>query len=296
MPESASAELVTALIRSVVPESVALDFERQLAAIRAARAVEPLLAGFSAASRRLGIQLPDWGSRALTGPHSAVPLGPFSVDTLGRAALLLTIAEAMPDLLEQAVWAAYREGDTLEKIAVVRSLSLLPNEARFLELALDSGRTNDTRLFRALACSNPFPAHNYPELEFNKLYMKAAFVRAPLADVLGVSERANPELSRMALDYVAEQEAAGRAFPPEILEPVGFFATGSAVAKLLGYATHASAALRHHAVLGLSHVKQERIRSFLIDRLQVEPDAAIRAALTNTLENLGASDDRSQPR
>jgi hypothetical protein len=215
--------LMDRIASRVAPEAAAA-FVNELNRLREAPAVERLLGLFPGVSRRLGgAPLTEDASAFIGGPLGPVPLSPLGVDTAGRIAMLQCVAEARPELLEEAAWAAYREGDTLEKMAVVRALPLLPDAGRFLELSLDAGRTNDTRLFMAVACETPFPARYYPELEFNKLYMKAAFVKVPLDRIVGLAERANPELSRMASDYIAEQEAAGRPFPPEIRRAIAFF-------------------------------------------------------------------------
>jgi hypothetical protein len=293
----AGVELVQRIRARATAEATAW-LDRELLALRESPSVERLMAGFGAASRRLGADpLSSAADASVLGPLDAVPLAHWTVDTAGRTAMLLCATNGRPELLAEAVWSVYRHGDTLEKLAVVRALSLLPEQERFIDLSLDAGRTNDTRLFAAVACLNPFPARHYPELEFNKLYMKAAFVRAPLDQILGLEHRANRELSRMAYDYVSEQEAAARAFPPEIWVAVGFYPPAGAVAKLLGYASHASASMRLGAARGLLHVRQPRIESFVAERLELEADARVRQTLNDTLAALAAArDDRSLSR
>lgn len=298
MPDAlASASLMDCVALRIVPETAAV-FAAELERLEKDPTLERLLGLFPAVSRRLGSgPLTEDENAFMEGPEDRVPLSPLNVDTAGRIALLQCIATARPAFLEAAVWAVYREGDTLEKIAVVRALPLLPQAERFLELSLDAGRTNDTRLFAAVACRTPFPMRHYPELEFNKLYMKAAFVKVPLDQIIGLAERANSELARMASDYVAEQEAAGRAFPPEIWRAIAFYPPAGAIAKMREYAVHESPAARLGAVLGLAQIGTEStIRSFLLERLGVESDPAVRAALGRALEPPATRDDRSLPR
>jgi len=295
MPNAPSTETLTAQLRACVSSEAAAEFARELGTLRAEPDSTRLLTSFSAAARRLGkASLGADASASVHGPVDAVPLAPFTADVAGRALLLLTLAEAKPDALEDAVWNAYREGDTSEKIAIVRSLSLLPEPERFLDLALDAGRTNETHLFSALACDNPFPARYYPELEFNKLVMKAAFVRVPVERVQGLDRRANAELSRMVLDYVAEQEAAGRGFPAPIWLAVSVSPPPGAVAKMLSYTHHESAEMRLWAVRGLARLGPERVAPSLDERLGVEADERVKAALVEAIELLSPSDDRSR--
>jgi hypothetical protein len=290
MSVAASIELLHARLARVVSPSALREFDALLSSLHGDWTLEALLSAFSGTSRQLGRAALGADDVSLHGPLDAVPMTGFSADVAGRALLLLTVSEPA---LDEAVWAAYREGDTLEKLAVVRTLSLLPaaTQPHFVQLALDAGRTNDARLFEALACDNPFPARHYEELEWNKLFMKAAFVRAPLERMLGLTRRENPELARMALEYVEEQESAGRAFPAAIWLGIAAFPPPGAVAKLLGYASHAVANVRLGAVRGLLRARDPRSASFLSERLAIEPDDAVRVAIEETLRALSRTTD-----
>lgn len=241
------------------------------------------LTAFTAASRTLGRAPLGADSASLPGAAGPVSLAGLDCDAAGRIWLLLSLAQADPAQLVAASLAAYREGDTREKIAVVRSLPLLPEGARLLELALDAGRTNELDLFRSLACDNPFPAQHYDDLAWNKLYMKAAFLNLPLERMPGFGERENAELSRMALHYIEQQESAGRSFPGHLWQAIAAYPPPGAIAKLLGYASHAVPDVRLGAALGLGRARQARTVSFLRERLGVEPDARVQASLQAAL-------------
>lgn len=295
MPNAPSADSLKALLSARMKPEVASGFASELAEVGADPRSAHLLAAFTAAARRLGkAALGAAATASLRGPTDDVPLAPFTVDVAGRVLLLLAFAEANPADLEQTVWDAYREGDASEKIAIMRALSLLPEGERFLSLALDAGRTNDTHVFAALACDNPFPARHYPELEFNKLVMKAAFVRVPVERVLGLERRANPELARMVLDYVAEQEAAGRSFPAPIWRAVSAPPPPGAVAKMLEYASHHEPDMRLWAIRGLSGLRPEGAQPLLAERLLVESDETVQGALRAALELLASGQERSR--
>jgi hypothetical protein len=240
---------------------------------------------FVATGRRLG-RGPLAAREPLAGPDDAVPTRGWSVDDAGRAALLVAAAAGSPDDLAALVDELYRQGDSREKRAVVRSLSLLPEAGRFAPLALDAGRTNETDLFAALACDNPFAARHYGEPEFNKLVMKAAFVGAPLDRISGLDRRANPELARMAIDHVSEQEAAARRFPPDIWLLVAPHMSPAALARMIGYLNHAAADMRRGAARGLGRAGQTRARPFLSERAAIETDDNVRAAIAQALEEI----------
>jgi hypothetical protein len=168
-----------------------------------------------AAPRRIG-RAPLGAGDPLAGPDDPVPTAGWTADDAARAALLLAVADQAPDRLAGLVDHLYREGDSREKRAILRALPLLPDGARFVELALDASRTNETDLFAVLATGNPFPARHFAEHAWNQLVMKAALVGAPVSRMIGLERRANRELCRMALDYRDQERSAGRPFPTDL--------------------------------------------------------------------------------
>ncbi|MET0385538.1 MAG: EboA domain-containing protein [Polyangiales bacterium] len=282
MTDPVSVDALRELIARAVPEPALRSFTESLERCRPHWPLPQFLAAFTATARVLG-RLPLPAAEGVLRGADELPLAGITADVAGRLALLLTLAHAAPHKLEEGVNAAYDEGDALEKLAVVRSLSLLPEAQRFTRIALDAGRTNEVSLIRALACRNPFPARHYDELAWNKLYMKSAFVDLPLDEIIGLSQRANPELSRMALQYIEQQESAGRTFPPAMWLAVVAFPPPGAAGKLLGYLSHAVAEQRLGAARGLEQLAQARITSFVAERAGVETDERVRAVLARII-------------
>jgi hypothetical protein len=141
----------------------------------------------------------------------------FSLGTLSRVALLaLGCAALEPHDHSSLLKEAYGKGDNGERIAVLRSLSLLPDPRRFLDIAAEACRTNVQDVFDAIACDNPYPEQYFPDASFNQLVIKALFTNAPIARVRGLRARKNPELYRMARDYEAERRAASRPVSPDL--------------------------------------------------------------------------------
>lgn len=185
---------------------------------------EPLARGlffgfYAGAGRRLGPARPpltEAESSALLAAGVARPER-FSLSELARVGLLLAAAAEL-DAGSQLELAneAYRKGDTAERVALLKGLALLPEPARFVELAAEACRTHVADVFEALACDNPFPARHMPEPAFNQLVMKALFLEVPLVRVIDWERRNNAELRRMVVDYAAERRAAGRDVPTDI--------------------------------------------------------------------------------
>ena len=135
----------------------------------------------------------------------------------GRAVLLLALAErAGVDQFMTTAIGCYERGDSREQQSWLKALPLLPGPERFLSVAIEACRTNIIPQFESIACENPYPERYFPELNFNQLVLKSMFNGISLARIVGLNERLNSELSRMALDYAAERRAAGRSVPADL--------------------------------------------------------------------------------
>ena len=187
--------------------------------------VDSLCAAYTAASARAG-RAPlatDAGTPSIPG----ITITRWTVDDAARAALLLAAAERLSaDAFADAAAACYERGDAREQQSWLRAVSLLPDCGRFLRLTIDACRTNIIPVFEAIACENSYPAKFFPERNFNQMVLKSLFNSIAMTRIVGLPERLNAELTRMAGDYAAERRAAGRTVPSDI--GLAMMETGSA--------------------------------------------------------------------
>jgi hypothetical protein len=209
-----TARLTEELVRAHVPAPL---FERVLEAASTPGAVafRSLFAGIP---RRLGAA----AASSVTPPPELADLARphFTLTDWTRLLLelraLASLASLGPAQGPAFVLRTYEAGEIGEQESVLRTLSLLPDPARFTDTGVAGCRTNAKRVFEAIACDNPFPAAHFPELNFNQLVMKAVFIEAPVARIEGLAARRNPELLRMARDYASERRAASRPVPADV--------------------------------------------------------------------------------
>ena len=109
-----------------------------------------------------------------------------------------------------------RRGEQGEQISLLRMASILPGPARFVDVAIDLCRTNSVDVFEAIACDNPFVRDHFPELNYNQVVLKAVFMEVAVDRIVGLAQRVNDEMVRMATDFGDERSAAGRAVPQDI--------------------------------------------------------------------------------
>ncbi len=208
-------------------------FDRTLRSLEDSVTETKLLAAYTASARHLGQDL---------------------VDT-GRVALLLHAGKRVPDAFYALALACYESGDSSEQQSWLRGLSLLPGCERFLATAIDSCRTNILPQFEAIACENPYPSRYFPESNFNQMALKCLFNGIALNRISGIESRLNPDLSRMANDYVSEREAAGREVPVDIWFVVAPHVEATGLARVRQYLKHENPQHRRWAEIGLSHRK-----------------------------------------
>jgi hypothetical protein len=177
---------------------------------------DQLLQSYTEASRQLGnAPLP---AHPTTTYPSAPQFEGWTLEDAGRLVFLLARHEALTDAERSSAeaMACYEQGDTREQRSWLRGVAWLPDPRRYLQLVIDACRTNIVPLFEAVACDNPYPGRYFPDRNFNQLVLKALFNNVSLARIQGLAGRANAELARMAGDYAAERQAAGRTIPSDI--------------------------------------------------------------------------------
>lgn len=141
----------------------------------------------------------------------------WDISVCARLALLLQFAQSHSALEQQRLLSdLYYRGDTAEKCAVLRCLPLLAQPSQYILIATDSVRSHVQPVLEAITCENPYPARHFDDPSFNQLVMKAYFTGVPVRRVVGLQERKNAELSRMAQDFAAERAAAGRPIPTDL--------------------------------------------------------------------------------
>ncbi len=157
--------------------------------------------------------------------------GGWSVDGAARVLGLLTFACDRP--FADTFKDLRRTSDLAELIALYRGLPLYPDpESLFFEVG-EGLRSNLKPVFEAIAHDNPYPRDHFDDHRWNHMVLKALFVDSQLAPILGLRQRANPELARILIDYAQERWAAGRPVTPELWIPVRPFIEAPDIAPLL---------------------------------------------------------------
>lgn len=245
-----------------------------------------VLGAFAGASRRLGkqaLQLNAKEAEQATALMPGVKLSDWGADEVGRACLLLSLTPLPAEDYRALVLECYDQGDSREQESWLRILPLLPEPEQFLDTAIDATRTNIIPVFEAIACENPYPERTFPEGNFNQMVLKALFIGLAINRIVGLEERSNADLSRMANDYVDEREAAGRTVPTDIWYVIAPYIGPTGLERVRTYLEHDDPAHRYWAAVGLARARQGGIAESLRNRLANEEHPRVREAIETAL-------------
>ena len=286
-----SRRLLEDLVRTRAQEAGLAWLDKALASLAGEPSVGAVLNAYAGASRRLGKQalaLEAAEQEAARAVDEALPLEHWGLDEAARALLLLHVADLPEDAFVERALACYDKGDSREQESWLRGLAVLPFPERFVMTAVDACRTNIIPVFEAVACENPYPWRHFAELNFNQMVLKALFNSIALERIVGLTQRRNPDLARMADDYVSEREAAGRVVPADIWLVIAPFAGPEALERVYRYLAHEGAPHRYWAAQALAAAphaagRLERLR----EQLGQEPDGRVRSAIESALHQEG---------
>lgn len=186
------------------------------------------------APRKLGkadLDLTDADIAAADAAHKGWNPAGWSVDGAARVLALLSASGNRP--FSERFKDLRRTADVAEMIALYRGLPLYPHPDS-LDFETGEGlRSNIRAVFEAIAHNNPYPRDHFDEHRWNHMILKALFVDSTLSPIIGLTERANPELARILVDYAQERWAAGRPVTSELWIPVKPFRNDPAIADQL---------------------------------------------------------------
>jgi len=145
---------------------------------------------------------------------------------IARIYLLIRVLESDKAYFSTKVANLIQVADTGELETFLKFLILLPNAGDYNQVGVEALRTNIDIIFDAIALNNPYPSIYFNDQQWNQMYLKAAFMRRNLGQIVDVEKRANVDLARIISDYAHERWAASRDIDPMFWRPVTGFLEG----------------------------------------------------------------------
>lgn len=140
----------------------------------------------------------------------------FNTIELARLALLLTIPTHSFEAFKAIFYPVFDTADVAEQEALYLSFDFLPYKIELASKFALGISTNIGSVFEKLALKNAYPSKYLSENAFNQLVIKTLFTERNILDIIGLKNRLNPELSRMAKELAKERLAAGRVLRKEV--------------------------------------------------------------------------------
>ncbi|MEO6150049.1 MAG: EboA domain-containing protein [Mucilaginibacter sp.] len=147
----------------------------------------------------------------------------WTTDRLGRVWLLMQAGTTGNDNYFRVIENLFSAAEMNELVALYSALPVLSHPGLWVKRCAEGIRSNIGPVLEAIMYYNPYPAENLEQAAWNQMVMKAIFTEKELHLITGLKERANPELTRILIDYAKERWAAGRGVDPTLWELAGEF-------------------------------------------------------------------------
>ncbi len=147
----------------------------------------------------------------------------WKIDRLCRVWLLMHIDASDEKHYVQTIESFFLAAEMTELVALYSALPLLTYPELWRSRCIEGIRSNIGDVLQAIMCLNPYPSEQLNEQAWNQLVLKAFFTEKPVHQIIGLDERANPQLANTLADYADERFAAGRPVNPQLWRCVAKF-------------------------------------------------------------------------
>ncbi|MEA2985504.1 MAG: hypothetical protein QOD94_1758 [Alphaproteobacteria bacterium] len=229
-PRSASnpdpAAVMTLLRRWVARSSTAValtwldtEIERQQAGVDERK----LIIALGMASRKIGrvdLSLTEDDSLEARAVRTGWQPELWGTDEAARAAILLATYTGDGGVFAGRVERLCANAEVTELLAYLKAFAIFPAAKQLHDRAREGVRSAVKPVFEAIACHNPYPLDYFDQAAWNQMVVKAVFVGTSIKSIVGITERANPDLHQMLRDLISERHAAGRSVPADVRDYV----------------------------------------------------------------------------
>lgn len=147
----------------------------------------------------------------------------WSLDHLSRVLLLMHLSPVNQAEYFNTIEKLFSNAEMNELVALYSALPFFAYPEMWRKRCADGIRSNIGIVLDSIICHNPYPAEQLDELAWNQLVLKAIFTDKPIHQIIGLQERANPDLAYSLAGYAEERWAAHRTVHPLIWQCVGKF-------------------------------------------------------------------------
>ena len=144
----------------------------------------------------------------------------WGTDEAARAGILLATYTGDDGAFAARVNRLCASAEVTELLAYLKAFAIFPAAKELHDRAREGVRSAVKPVFEAIACHNPYPFDYFDQAAWNQMVVKAVFVGTSIKNIVGITERGNPDLRQMLRDLISERHAAGRSVPPDVRDYV----------------------------------------------------------------------------
>lgn len=172
---------------------------------------------------RAFIKLTKEDAALISGLLNGFTIQGWTTDRLCRVWLLLHVDATNEKEYIHRIDKLFEAAEINEQVALYSALPVLAYPQHWQKRCSEGIRSNIGDVLAAIMLLNPYPAAYLSEPAWNQMVLKAFFTEKEVKDIIGLDERANPELANILIDYAHERWAAHRSVHPQLWRCVGKF-------------------------------------------------------------------------
>jgi hypothetical protein len=138
----------------------------------------------------------------------------WTVDRWARVCLLVQLDVTDNNKYIGKIENLFDGAEINEQVALYGALPLLAYPQQWVSRCAEGIRSNVADVLQSIMCYNPYPARHLGEAAWNQMVLKAFFTEKHIEQIIGLDERANPQLASILVDYAHERWAAHRTVNP----------------------------------------------------------------------------------
>jgi hypothetical protein len=218
--------LISAIIKQYIDFDTYLWLEEKTGLVKSENNAAQLNLSFAAISRKTGRKLININADQKKQINSILPgfsINDWPLYRLCRIWILLHVNACEKDNYCNKIESLFKNAEMNELVDLYTALPVFAYSAIWEKRCAEGVRSNIGIVSEAIMYANPYPSKFLDEAAWNQLVLKAFFTDKDVNRIIGLDDRANPQLASTLIDYAHERWAAKRPVNIQLWRLVGKF-------------------------------------------------------------------------
>lgn len=272
-------EELTRLISSIIKQNIDIDkyswLEEKAGLIKSENHVAQLHLSFAAIPRKTGKKIININADQKKPIDSILPgffIDDWPLDRLCRIWMLMHVNAVEKNNYCNKIESLFKNAEMNELVALYAALPLFAYPTAWVKRCVEGIRSNIGIVLEAIMYNNPYPSKFLDEAAWNQLVLKAFFTDKNVNRIIGLDERANPQLASTLIDYAHERWAAKRPVNIQLWRLVGKFLDKSNFSEIQNLFTSGDVNEKRAAALACSQSEYEPAKNLLNTKPEVKSE------------------------